>query len=244
MASRGSHCTFAHPAALPSMVDILVVNQGLHRMLHPRAEAFLVRGGRFAGVGTTPAMKSLAGPRAQTFDAKGMTIVPGFIDCHNHPIGTTLLYEVLVGNPFEVEFVTIASIVDKLKARAKQLPAGTWVEGYFHDDTKLKDKRSIHARSRPGVHRASGRGESPRRATRRSTTARRSSWRRSPTTRRTRMAAPSIAIRTASTTAAPPIWRATCSIASARGRHSLPKSAPRENGMAWRTSRKSSCAMG
>jgi predicted amidohydrolase YtcJ len=128
--------------------DLLVVNARVFTMdaTSPRAEAFLVRGGRFAGVGTTAAMKALAGSRAQTFDAKGLTIVPGFVDCHNHPIGTTLLYEILVGNPFDVEFVTIASIVDKLKARAQQLPAGTWVEGYFHDDTKLKDKRPIHMR--------------------------------------------------------------------------------------------------
>ena len=73
-----------------------------------------------------------------------MTIVPGFTDCHNHAGGTTLLYEVLVGNPFEVEFVTIASIIEKLKAKARQTPPGTWVEGYFHDDTKLKDKRPLN----------------------------------------------------------------------------------------------------
>src|SRR6476659_10124181 len=73
-----------------------------------------------------------------------MTIVLGFTDCHNHADGTTLLYEVLVGNPFEVEFVTIASIIEKLRAKAQQLPAGTWVEGYFHDDTKLKDKRPLN----------------------------------------------------------------------------------------------------
>jgi len=75
-----------------------------------------------------------------------MTIVPGFIDTHNHAGGTTLLYEVLVGNPFEVEFVTIQSVIDKLKARARELPPGTWVEGYFHDDTKLKDKRPLNVR--------------------------------------------------------------------------------------------------
>jgi predicted amidohydrolase YtcJ len=75
-----------------------------------------------------------------------MTVVPGFTDCHNHAGGTTLLYEVLVGNPFEVEFVTIASIIDKLRARARELPPGTWVEGYFHDDTKLTDKRQLNIR--------------------------------------------------------------------------------------------------
>ncbi len=136
-------------AAQPSAADdLVVVNAKVFTMetASPRAEAFLVRSGRFAAVGTTAAIKAMAGPRAQAFDAKGMTIVPGFIDCHNHPIGTTLLYEVLVGNPFEVEFVTIASIVEKLRAKAKQVPAGTWVEGHFHDDTKLKDKRPVHMR--------------------------------------------------------------------------------------------------
>jgi hypothetical protein len=70
--------------------------------------------------------------------------VPGFVDCHNHAGGTTLLYEVLVGNPFEVEFVSIASIIDKLRAKAHPTPAGTWVEGYFFDDTKLTDKRALN----------------------------------------------------------------------------------------------------
>jgi predicted amidohydrolase YtcJ len=59
--------------------------------------------------------------------------------------GTTLLYEVLVGNPYEVEFVTISGIVEKLRARAKETPPGTWVDGYFFDDTKVKDKRELDA---------------------------------------------------------------------------------------------------
>ncbi len=127
--ARGIASTLSQAASAqpPVADDLLVVNARVFTMdaASPRAEAFLVRSGRFAAVGTTAAIKAMAGPRAQTFDTKGMTIVPGFIDCHNHPIGTTLLYEVLVGNPFEVEFVTIASIVEKLRAKAKQMPAGT-----------------------------------------------------------------------------------------------------------------------
>ena len=58
----------------------------------------------------------------------------------------------LVGNPFEVEFVTIDSIIEKLRAKAQQTPPGTWVEGYFFDDTKVKDKRAAErARPRRGV---------------------------------------------------------------------------------------------
>jgi predicted amidohydrolase YtcJ len=126
--------------------ELVVLNAKVYTMddAAPRAQAFAVSGGRFVAVGSSATIKALAGKRTQTFDAKQMTIVPGFTDCHNHADGTTLLYEVLVGNPFEVEFVTIASIIEKLRAKAQQVPPGTWVEGYFHDDTKLKDKRPLN----------------------------------------------------------------------------------------------------
>jgi hypothetical protein len=40
--------------------------------------------------------------------------------------------------------VTIDSIVAKLRAKAQQTPPGTWVEGYFFDDTKVKDGRLLN----------------------------------------------------------------------------------------------------
>jgi predicted amidohydrolase YtcJ len=125
--------------------DLVVFNARVFTMdaTLPRAEAFAVKDSRIVAVGSNTNIRALITRRTQTFDAKGMTIVPGFVDCHNHAGGTTLLYEVLVGNPFEVEFVTIASIIEKLRAKAQTLPAGTWVDGYFHDDTKLKDKRLL-----------------------------------------------------------------------------------------------------
>ncbi len=134
-------------AAEPGEVDLVVFNARVHTVddAAPRAQAFAVRGGRFVAVGTNADIKPLIGKRTQTYDAQGMTVVPGFIDCHNHARGEMLLYEVLVGNPYEVEFVTIASIVGKLKAKAAILPPDTWVEGFFYDDTKVKDGRLITA---------------------------------------------------------------------------------------------------
>ena len=133
------------PSADP---DLVVFNAKVYTMdpTTPRAEAFATSGGRFVAIGSTAAVRALARARTQTFDARDMTIVPGFTDCHNHAGGTTLLYQVLVGNPFEVEFVTIASIIEKLRAKAQQLPPGAWVEGFFFDDTKLKDKRPLNRR--------------------------------------------------------------------------------------------------
>jgi predicted amidohydrolase YtcJ len=126
--------------------DLVVLNAKVHTIdsRAPRAEALAVKAGRFIAVGSGADIRGLVGKATQTIDARQMTIVPGFIDCHNHAPGTTLLEEVLVGNPFEVEFVTIRSIVEKLRARAKQTPPGTWVEGYFFDDTKVKDERLLN----------------------------------------------------------------------------------------------------
>jgi predicted amidohydrolase YtcJ len=126
--------------------DLVVVNAKVctvdARM--PRAEAFAVKDGRFIAVGTNDEIKALASNATRTFDANQMTVVPGFTDCHNHAAGEVLLYEVLVGNPFEVEFVTIDSIVAKLREKARQTPPGTWVEGHFFDDTKVNDRRELN----------------------------------------------------------------------------------------------------
>lgn len=126
--------------------DLVVLNAKVYTMdaATRRAEAFAVSGDRFIAVGTDADIRGLVGRRTQTVDAKGMTVVPGFTDCHNHAGGSTLLHEVLVGNPFEVEFVTIDSIIEKLRAKARITPPGTWVSGHFHDDTKLKDRRQLN----------------------------------------------------------------------------------------------------
>ena len=52
----------------------------------PRAEAFLVRGGRFAAVGSLAHVEShiLAGERIERVDAKGSLVIPGITDAHIH----------------------------------------------------------------------------------------------------------------------------------------------------------------
>src|SRR5579863_3461056 len=126
--------------------DLVVFNARVYTVdsLVPKAEAFAVKAGRFVAVGSNADIKELIAKGTQTFDAMQMTVVPGFVDCHNHAPGNTLLYEVLVGNPYEVEFVTISSIVDKLRAKARETPPGGWVEGFFFDDTKVKDNRPLN----------------------------------------------------------------------------------------------------
>src|SRR5580693_10020749 len=72
--------------------DLVVFNAKVYTVdsRAPKAEAFAIKANRFTAVGTNAEIKSIKA--AQTFDAKQMTIVPGFIDCHNHAPGNTLLY--------------------------------------------------------------------------------------------------------------------------------------------------------
>ena len=72
--------------------DLVVVNAAIYTVdtRLPRAEACAVKDGRFIAVGTNAEVRALAGKNTRTFDAKRMTIVPGFTDCHNHAGGGPL----------------------------------------------------------------------------------------------------------------------------------------------------------
>lgn len=144
----GLCATYLAEASVSWDADLVVWNANVHTVdsAMPAAQAFAVKDGRFVAIGTNEEAKAWIGKHTETINARHMTIVPGFIDCHNHSPGEMLLYGTAVGNPYEVEFVSIASIIEKLRAKAQQSQPGFWVEGVLYDDTKVKDKRllSIH----------------------------------------------------------------------------------------------------
>ena len=47
-------------------------------------QAFAVRDGKFLAVGTNQRIRAMAGPGTRQIDLKGRSVVPGFIDTHNH----------------------------------------------------------------------------------------------------------------------------------------------------------------
>src|SRR5690349_2994089 len=91
----------------PQEPDLIVFNAKVHTVdpALPKASALAVRAGRFVAVGSDD-IKSLATKKTQLIDAKGMMIVPGFIDTHNHcgggifggphPGGAGLMHDVMV----------------------------------------------------------------------------------------------------------------------------------------------------
>src|SRR5215212_10268315 len=69
--------------------DLLVVNARVltSDAASPRAQAFAVKNGRFAAVGSNDEVRNMSTARTTLIDAQQMTIVPGFIDTHSHPSG-------------------------------------------------------------------------------------------------------------------------------------------------------------
>src|SRR5262245_24314790 len=126
----------AQPPASPLLTgepDLVVVNA---RVLTsdaalPRAEAFAIKNSRFVAVGSSGDVRNLATTRTQIVDAQRMTVVPGFIDAHNHPSGVEELYGV------NTNLRTVREIQAAIKKNADGTPPRFWVNGFMFDDTKL-----------------------------------------------------------------------------------------------------------
>ena len=77
--------------------DIVILNASVLTMddAAPRAGAVAVRGNRILAVGDTASIRAVAGQGARVIDAKGATLLPGFVESHLHlfsgAYGQTLL---------------------------------------------------------------------------------------------------------------------------------------------------------
>ena len=92
------------------------------------AAAVAVAGNRIVAVGSDADMAQWIGPSTQVIDLRGRTLLPGFIDSHSHIEGLATSEHFLV--PIQAPPLRDANeIIAKLKARAAQVPPGTWIVG-------------------------------------------------------------------------------------------------------------------
>jgi len=121
--------------------DLIVTNANMYTIdeANPTAEAFAIKSGRFLAVGSSADIDNLRAPGTEVIDAAGMTVVPGFIDAHNHPFysGTRHLKEV------NLSVGSISRIKSALSERAQNTPPGQWVQGFLYDETKLEEGRPL-----------------------------------------------------------------------------------------------------
>ena len=96
----------------------------------PEAEAFAVSGHRILAVGTSEAMRRLAGPETKVIDLKGRRVVPGFNDAHVHFFwgGQSLASVQLRDVTSKAEFVRLVAEDAKTRAAGEWIVDGNWDE--------------------------------------------------------------------------------------------------------------------
>ena len=104
---------------------------------HTVASAMAVRGDRIIAVGSDEQINRLAGPDTRKINLAGKTVLPGLIDSHVHPSGASM-YE--FDHPIPA-METIADVLKYVRARAKELPEGTWITMRQVFITRLKEQR-------------------------------------------------------------------------------------------------------
>ena len=122
-------------------MDLIVINGRVETMdvANGVVQAVGIRDGRIAALGTNDEVSVGKHSRTTVIDARGKTVLPGFIEPHNHMVGySTNLLEVDVRTPPNRN---IGDIVDRLRERAARTPPGDWVRGRGYDDTGLQDMR-------------------------------------------------------------------------------------------------------
>lgn len=104
----------------------------------PVAQAIAIQGDRILAVGTNAEILFFANASTVRIDGRGMTVTPGFIDAHSHP----LFAEEAVG--VNVNLRRIDDVKEALAGKAANTPPGHWVRGVMYDDTKFEDERPLN----------------------------------------------------------------------------------------------------
>jgi predicted amidohydrolase YtcJ len=125
--------------AQPQPADLIVTGARIYTVDdgRPIADAIAIRQGRVQFVGSERGALTHRGASTRVLDLGGRTVIPGMIDAHAHlaGLGTALRNVDLVGTRSYEE------VIARVVARARELPAGSWVQGRGWDQNQWDDTR-------------------------------------------------------------------------------------------------------
>lgn len=125
--------------------DVILVNGRVYTVDRDfsTCEALAISGDRIVATGGTDEIRRLAGRDTDVVHLEGRTVVPGFMDCHLHPVyaGKNLAQVQLT------DCKSVADVLARVKERADQLPAGEWFRGSNHWTIGALEERRLPYRS-------------------------------------------------------------------------------------------------
>lgn len=104
----------------------------------PTASAMAVKGGTIMAIGDLAAVKKAVGKSYEYVDLEGKTVVPGFIETHDHIVQYGAVLEYLDITPFVCP--TLKEALHKLKQQGKPDDEG-WIYAWAVDQTLYEEKR-------------------------------------------------------------------------------------------------------
>lgn len=119
--------------------DIALLNGNIITMNNerPRAQALATKGEKIFWVGSDGEVKQTIGPQTLVKDLKGMTVIPGFIESHNH----TLMFALDLQAIDLTQVASLEEILRLLKERAEQQEEETWIRGVGYNQNELLEQR-------------------------------------------------------------------------------------------------------
>ena len=107
----------------------------------PSADAFLVCGDKFTAVGSAADLRPQTPPDVEVVDLGGATVVPGFIETHNHISYYSECIKMVDCSPYANRDVD--EVKERIRERAAQAEPGEWVLGWGYDDTMIGGARHL-----------------------------------------------------------------------------------------------------
>jgi predicted amidohydrolase YtcJ len=102
-------------------------------------EAVALSGDRILAVGSDAEVKALAGPATRLVDLAGRTVLPGFVEAHNHMTGFGSGQAAIDCKAPEID--SIAALQRAIAEQARQTAPGTWIRARGYNQTRLAEKR-------------------------------------------------------------------------------------------------------
>lgn len=101
----------------------------------PYVEAVGIKGDKIASVGTLEEVRHIMGENWEFIDLKGNTLLPGFIDCHLHPMG----YINHLLNPDLTNVRNLKELQDLLKSLSEKREKDEFIVAYNFSEERFDD---------------------------------------------------------------------------------------------------------
>ncbi|MDR1396440.1 MAG: amidohydrolase [Desulfarculales bacterium] len=114
--------------------EVITVNRA-----NQTAEALAVKGNKITFVGSSREAREHIGSQTELIDLKGKSLLPGFIDAHQH-------LQMRGNNALAIDcrppgVTSIAQLKSLIAQKAARTPQGEWIRGWGYDHSKLAENR-------------------------------------------------------------------------------------------------------